>query len=278
DRAKAGRLTVPGGNGQRDRPMVGPSFRAVLAAAAAGDEAAFRVLWRDLQPGLLRYLSALAPGAGEDLASDTSLRVRAGLAPFSGDERAFRAWVFPVARHRAVDRWRRGTRRHDELVPLEALAELPAVDDPAEAALDAISTQAAVALPSTPPRLARPPGGPARPPRRRRPRRGRPRRHLHPGRRRPALHPPPRPGRSHPPPGRARPRLRPGRHHPRQAHRHCPGPRPPGPPPPRPAARRGRAGPGGRVTRWGPRTCSRLRCLTIRAPPSTGSTTTPREG
>src|SRR4029453_1826727 len=152
DRAKAGRLTVPGGNGQRDRPMVGPSFRAVLAAAAAGDEAAFRVLWRDLQPGLLRYLSALAPGAGEDLASDTSLRVRAGLAPFSGDERAFRAWVFPVARHRAVDRWRRGTRRHDELVPLEALAELPAVDDPAEAALDAISTQAAVALLSTLPR------------------------------------------------------------------------------------------------------------------------------
>jgi DNA-directed RNA polymerase specialized sigma24 family protein len=35
-----------------------------------------------------------------------------------GDERAFRAWVFTVARHRAVDRWRRTTRRHDELVPL----------------------------------------------------------------------------------------------------------------------------------------------------------------
>ena len=34
--------------------MVGPSFTAVLDAAAAGDEAAFRVLWRDLQPGLLR--------------------------------------------------------------------------------------------------------------------------------------------------------------------------------------------------------------------------------
>jgi RNA polymerase sigma-70 factor, ECF subfamily len=132
--------------------MVGPSFTAVLDAAAAGDEAAFRVLWRDLQPGLLRYLDALAPGAGEDLASETWLRVVDGLARFSGDERAFRAWVFTVARHRAVDRWRRRTRRHDELVPLEALADLPAPDDPAEAALDAISTRAAVALLATLPR------------------------------------------------------------------------------------------------------------------------------
>jgi RNA polymerase sigma-70 factor (ECF subfamily) len=108
--------------------MVGPSFAAVLDAAVAGDEAAFRVLWRDLQPGLLRYLDALAPGAGEDLASETWLRVVDGLARFSGDERAFRGWVFTVARHRAVDRWRRRTRRHDELVPLEALADLPALD------------------------------------------------------------------------------------------------------------------------------------------------------
>jgi RNA polymerase sigma-70 factor, ECF subfamily len=67
-------------------------------------------------------------------------------AAVAGDERAFRAWVFTVARHRAVDRWRRRAGRHDELVPLEALADLPALDDPAEAALDAISTRAAVAL------------------------------------------------------------------------------------------------------------------------------------
>jgi RNA polymerase sigma-70 factor, ECF subfamily len=132
--------------------MVGPSFTAVLDAAAAGDEDAFRVLWRDLQPGLLRYLDALAPGAGEDLASETWLRVVDGLGRFSGDERTFRAWVFTVARHRAVDRWRRRTRRHDELVPLEALVDLPALDDPAEAALDAISTRAAVALLATLPR------------------------------------------------------------------------------------------------------------------------------
>jgi RNA polymerase sigma-70 factor (ECF subfamily) len=126
--------------------MIGPSFEAVLAAAAGGDELAFGILWRDLQPGLLRYLDALAPGAGEDLASETWLRVVGRLGCFSGDERAFRAWVFTVARHRAVDRWRRGARQRDELVPIDALVDLPAPDDPASSALDAISSRAAVAL------------------------------------------------------------------------------------------------------------------------------------
>jgi RNA polymerase sigma-70 factor (ECF subfamily) len=129
--------------------MIGPPFEAVLAAAARGDEAAFAVLWRDLQPGLLRYLQVLAPGAGEDLASEAWLRVVEGLGRFSGDERAFRAWVFTVARHRAIDRWRRATRRRDELVPVAELVDLPASDDPADAAVEAISSRAAVAMIAT---------------------------------------------------------------------------------------------------------------------------------
>jgi RNA polymerase sigma-70 factor (ECF subfamily) len=129
--------------------MIGPSFEAALDAAAGGDEAAFGILWRDLQPGLLRYLDALAPGVGEDLASETWLRIVPRLGHFSGDERAFRAWVFTVARHRAIDRWRRRVRRRDELVPSDALAGLPASDDPAGAAVDAISNQTAVALIAT---------------------------------------------------------------------------------------------------------------------------------
>jgi RNA polymerase sigma-70 factor, ECF subfamily len=129
--------------------MIGPPFEVLLRAAVGGDDRAFGILWRDLQPGLLRYLDALAPGAGEDLASETWLRVIGGLDRFSGDERAFRAWVFTVARHRAVDRWRRRARRHDEPVPLEALIHLAAPDDPAGAAVDAISSRAAVALIAT---------------------------------------------------------------------------------------------------------------------------------
>jgi RNA polymerase sigma-70 factor (ECF subfamily) len=129
--------------------MIGPPFEVVLAAAAGGDDAAFGIIWRDLQPGLLRYLNAMAPGSGEDLASETWLRVVGALGRFSGDERAFRAWVFTIARHRAVDRWRRGARRKDELVPVDALVYLPAPDDPAGAAIDAISSRAAVDLIAT---------------------------------------------------------------------------------------------------------------------------------
>jgi RNA polymerase sigma-70 factor (ECF subfamily) len=132
--------------------MIGPSFGAVLAAAARGDELAFGVIWRDLQPALLRYLDTLAPGDGEDLASETWLRVVEGLSRFSGGERAFRAWVFTVARHRAIDRWRRSARRGDEPVPLDALVHLPGPDDPEGAAIDAISSRDAVALIATLPR------------------------------------------------------------------------------------------------------------------------------
>jgi hypothetical protein len=60
--AEAVRLTLSGGNGQRDRPLIGPAFDAVLAAAARGDDEAFGILWRDLQPGLLRHLHPLAAG------------------------------------------------------------------------------------------------------------------------------------------------------------------------------------------------------------------------
>jgi RNA polymerase sigma-70 factor, ECF subfamily len=90
--------------------MIGPSFPGLLAAAQGGDEQAFAVLWRDLQPAVLRYLRVAAPVAAEDLAADTWVSVIRGLARFTGDEQDFRAWVFTAARHRAID-WRRQAAR-----------------------------------------------------------------------------------------------------------------------------------------------------------------------
>jgi RNA polymerase sigma-70 factor, ECF subfamily len=55
--------------------MIGPAFEALLGDAKGGDEHAFGVLYRDLQPSLLRYLRVLAPRAAEDLAAETWLRV-----------------------------------------------------------------------------------------------------------------------------------------------------------------------------------------------------------
>jgi len=59
--------------------MLGSSFPGLLAAAQGGDEQAFAVLWRDLQPALLRYFRVAAPEAAEDLAADTWVSVIRGL-------------------------------------------------------------------------------------------------------------------------------------------------------------------------------------------------------
>jgi RNA polymerase sigma-70 factor (ECF subfamily) len=126
--------------------MIGPSFPAVLEAAQRGDEQAFAVLWRELQPAVLRYLKVAAPEAAEDLAAETWLSIIRGLARFRGDEPGFRALVFTAARHRALDWRRQSSRRQAEVVPIENLDDRPAPDDPAEAVLEAQSTRAALAL------------------------------------------------------------------------------------------------------------------------------------
>ncbi|HZD00053.1 MAG TPA: sigma-70 family RNA polymerase sigma factor [Actinomycetes bacterium] len=126
--------------------MIGDAFNEVLEAAAGGDERAFAVLWRDLQPGLLRYLKVMAPGVAEDLASETWLDVIRGLPRFEGTELGFRAWVFTVARHRVAD-WRRRMVRQPAIpVPANLLPQQAAPDDPAGTAVEAISTAAALAL------------------------------------------------------------------------------------------------------------------------------------
>src|SRR5580698_6139654 len=78
-----------------------------LDRARAGDEAAFRVLYRDVQPRVLRYLQAIVGADAEDVASETWLQVARDLPGFSGDGDGFRGWVATIARHRAADHLRR---------------------------------------------------------------------------------------------------------------------------------------------------------------------------
>jgi RNA polymerase sigma-70 factor (ECF subfamily) len=125
--------------------MIGPRFPDLLAAAQGGDEQAFAVLWRELQPAVLRYFRVAAGEAAEDLAADTWMSVIRGLGRFRGDERAFRAWIFTLARHRAID-WRRRAGRRPTWVAAEELAEWPAPDDPVLQVLEGQSTRAALAL------------------------------------------------------------------------------------------------------------------------------------
>ncbi len=124
--------------------VIGAAFGVILAKAQTGDEAAFSCIFRDVQPALLRYLRVITPEV-EDVAGETWVQVVAGLADFRGEERAFRAWLFTIARHRAIDAGRHQTRR--PTVPLEgSWAEHLVSADAADAALEALSLHAVMAL------------------------------------------------------------------------------------------------------------------------------------
>ncbi|WKU06520.1 RNA polymerase sigma factor [Micromonospora sp. HUAS LYJ1] len=124
-----------------------------VAAAQAGDEESFRVLYRSLQPGLLRYLTALVGPDAEDVASETWLQIARDLSRFTGGE--FRAWAVTIARNRAMDHLRRQRRRPSLPVPVQALTDLAGDADTAERAGETIGTESALALIATlPPREA----------------------------------------------------------------------------------------------------------------------------
>jgi len=124
-----------------------------LEAARAGDEAAFRVLYRDAHPRVLRYLQAIVGADAEDVASETWLQVARDLPGFHGDGDRFRGWVATIARHRATDHLRRVRRRPQQAtVTMADLDTWASGDDTAGQALELIATEAAIALISQLPR------------------------------------------------------------------------------------------------------------------------------
>ncbi|HEV2886548.1 MAG TPA: sigma-70 family RNA polymerase sigma factor [Jatrophihabitans sp.] len=135
--------------------MIGAGFAQALGAAQAGDSDAFAALWRDTNPPLLRYLSVLDRAAAEDLAAETWLNVVRGLRRFSGDELAWRAWVFTIARRRGVDHLRRKVRQPTTPLawPDGGEAGGPSADDTADVVLGRLDTRAALELVATLPPL-----------------------------------------------------------------------------------------------------------------------------
>jgi RNA polymerase sigma-70 factor, ECF subfamily len=125
-------------------------LEAALVAAQRGDPDAFRLLYRDTQPRLLRYLHALTGDDAEDIASETWLHIARDLHTFHGNHDSFRGWAATIARHRALDHLRRHTRRPPAIpVPAEDLAGLAADDDTASTAINALTTTAAIRLIAT---------------------------------------------------------------------------------------------------------------------------------
>lgn len=114
--------------------------------ARDGDEDAFRSLYREVQPGLLRYLRVLAGEAAEDVASETWLQIVRDLPSFHGDDDAFRGWAARIGRNRALDHLRRQRRQPVVETEPARLPDKPSDADTPTLALDAISTDAALAL------------------------------------------------------------------------------------------------------------------------------------
>ncbi|MCW2854694.1 MAG: polymerase, sigma-24 subunit, subfamily [Marmoricola sp.] len=104
-------------------------------------------LWRTLHPPLLRYLTVRRNDSPEDLASETWLQVIRDLSSFQGDSRDFRAFLFTVARNRAIDQGRARAARPLVLVadPIEGQAA-PSAET---AALEQVSTRSALDLVAT---------------------------------------------------------------------------------------------------------------------------------
>ncbi len=91
--------------------MLEQRFLETLARARSGNEHAFALIYNDIQPALLRYSWAQAPGHGEDISAEVWLEVSRALRRFDGDEQGFRAWVFTIARRKIIDHVRRDARR-----------------------------------------------------------------------------------------------------------------------------------------------------------------------
>jgi RNA polymerase sigma-70 factor (ECF subfamily) len=119
-----------------------------LARAKAGDETGFVTLYRAMAPRLHRYATALVGGDADDATAEAWLQIARDVRRFSGDIDGFRGWAARITRNRALDLLR--DRGHPPAQDgVEVLARMAGPNDTSSAALDAISTEDALALIAT---------------------------------------------------------------------------------------------------------------------------------
>lgn len=116
---------------------IGGRFPEVLSAAVDGADWAWRELYQELAPGLLRFLTAHGAGDPEDCLGEVFIQLVRQLPAFTGDEAAFRTWSFTIARSRLIDAWRRDQRRParsgtDVTAAADQLRPVPPGDSAAE--------------------------------------------------------------------------------------------------------------------------------------------------
>jgi RNA polymerase sigma-70 factor (ECF subfamily) len=121
--------------------MFGSSWESVLGACRTGTEWAWRQIYEDVAPSLLRYHRARGTTDPEDLVGDTFVRVVRGLPGFEGNEDQFRAWVFAISRRRAIDLARSRSRRMEVPTPPDDVVELGGTGNAEEDTLRSIEEE-----------------------------------------------------------------------------------------------------------------------------------------
>lgn len=117
-----------------------------ISKAQQGDEDAFRVIYRAIQPGLIRYVRVLAGDASEDVTSEAWLQIARDLRSFKGDAAGFRGWTATIARHRALDHLRSQRRQPQADGSVDDLADIPAAEDTPGSVIESLATQDALAM------------------------------------------------------------------------------------------------------------------------------------
>lgn len=119
--------------------------------AIGGDQTAFAVLYRDVQPRLRRYAWLLVGQEADDVTAEAWLQIARDIRRFGGTMDGFRGWSAKIVRNRALDHFRAITRRPVQLTDLESMLDAPTADTES-IALDRISTERALALIASLPR------------------------------------------------------------------------------------------------------------------------------
>jgi RNA polymerase sigma-70 factor, ECF subfamily len=98
---------------------------ALVAAAGAGDSAAWEVLYRRLYPRLWAYIARRVDGGHvEDTVSETMMRAVRGIDSYHPGSAGFDGWVFGIARRVCADYHRRRARLLRQDVVAAGMAEV----------------------------------------------------------------------------------------------------------------------------------------------------------
>lgn len=100
-------------------------FESVVAAAGEGAEWAWRRIYDALAPQLAGYLRVRGSRDPDNLVGEVFIQLARNLKQFSGDEAAFRSWVFMIAHHRLLNERRSANRRPEVLGGADRMPQPP---------------------------------------------------------------------------------------------------------------------------------------------------------